>query len=73
MLGITISNSRACGFVNLWVRNYTSIQLSIPQIDEQSERVIQILEDMLCCYVIEFKGNWEKYLSLNEFAYNNSY
>ncbi|KAA3466612.1 DNA/RNA polymerases superfamily protein [Gossypium australe] len=28
---------------------------------------------MLRCCVLEFKGNWEKYLSLVEFAYNNSF
>jgi hypothetical protein len=44
-----------------------------PQTDGQSERVIQILEDMLRACVIEFEGSWEKYLPLAEFAYNNSY
>ena len=44
-----------------------------PQTDGQSERVIQILEDMLRCCVLEFQGSWEKYLLLVEFAYNNSY
>ncbi|GMI66048.1 hypothetical protein HRI_000274100 [Hibiscus trionum] len=44
-----------------------------PQSDGQSERVIQILEDMLRCCVIEFQGSWEKHLPLVEFAYNNSY
>ncbi|KAA3461164.1 Retrotransposable element Tf2 [Gossypium australe] len=43
------------------------------QTDGQSERVIQVLEDMLRCCVLEFKGSWEKYLPLVEFAYNNSY
>ncbi|KAA3487301.1 DNA/RNA polymerases superfamily protein [Gossypium australe] len=43
------------------------------QTDGQFERVIQILEDMLCCCVLEFEGNWEKYLSLVEFAYNNCF
>ncbi|KAA3488350.1 DNA/RNA polymerases superfamily protein [Gossypium australe] len=28
---------------------------------------------MLRCCVLEFEGNWEKYLSLIEFAYNNSF
>ena len=28
-----------------------------PQTDGQSECVIQILEDMLCCYALGFKGN----------------
>ncbi|GMI80596.1 hypothetical protein HRI_001728900 [Hibiscus trionum] len=44
-----------------------------PQSDGQSERVIQVLEDMLRCCVIEFQGSWEKHLPLVEFAYNNSY
>ncbi|KAA3466360.1 Gag protease polyprotein [Gossypium australe] len=44
-----------------------------PQTDGQSERVIQILEDMLRCCVLEFQGSWEKYLPLLEFAYNNSF
>ncbi|KAG8501142.1 hypothetical protein CXB51_003224 [Gossypium anomalum] len=41
--------------------------------DGQSERIIQILEDMLRCCVLEFQGSWERYLPLVEFAYNNSY
>ena len=44
-----------------------------PQIDGQSERVIQILEDMLRGCIIDFRGSWEDYLPLAEFAYNNSY
>ncbi|KAA3478731.1 DNA/RNA polymerases superfamily protein [Gossypium australe] len=44
-----------------------------PQSDGQSERVIQILEDMLRCCVLEFEGTWERFLSLIEFAYNNSF
>ncbi|KAA3480655.1 DNA/RNA polymerase superfamily protein [Gossypium australe] len=44
-----------------------------PQTDRQSERVIQILEYMLRCCVLEFKGKWEKYLPLVEFAYNKSF
>ncbi|KAL4360725.1 hypothetical protein GQ457_04G020860 [Hibiscus cannabinus] len=44
-----------------------------PQTGVQSERIIQILEDMLRCCIIEFQGTWEKQLPLVEFAYNNSY
>ena len=44
-----------------------------PQIDRLSERTIRTLEDMLRDCVLDFKGSWEKYLSLVEFAYNNSY
>ncbi|KAA3459053.1 DNA/RNA polymerases superfamily protein [Gossypium australe] len=44
-----------------------------PQSDGQSERVIQILEDILRGCVLDFSGSWEEYLPLAEFAYNNSY
>ena len=44
-----------------------------PQIDGQYERVIQILEDMLRGCVLDFSGNWDRYIPLMEFAYNNSY
>lgn len=44
-----------------------------PQTDDQSERVIQVLEDMQHCYIVEFEGSCEKYLPLVEFAYNSSY
>ncbi|KAL4308279.1 hypothetical protein GQ457_01G022750 [Hibiscus cannabinus] len=44
-----------------------------PQTDGQSERVIQILEDMLQGCVIDFRGSWEDFLPLAEFAYNNNY
>jgi len=37
------------------------------------KRTIQTLEDMLRACVIEFKGSWDKYLPLTEFAYNNSF
>lgn len=41
-----------------------------PQTDGQSERVIQVLEDMLRSCVIDFKINWDKYVPLLEFTYN---
>ncbi|KAL5838964.1 hypothetical protein ACOSQ4_011572 [Xanthoceras sorbifolium] len=44
-----------------------------PQTDGQSERTIQILEDMLRSCILDFGGNWGEHLSLVEFAYNNSY
>ncbi|KAL5580094.1 hypothetical protein UlMin_012536 [Ulmus minor] len=44
-----------------------------PQTDGQSERTIQILEDMLRACVLDFKGTWNRYLPLIEFSYNNSY
>ncbi|KAJ0810336.1 putative nucleotidyltransferase, Ribonuclease H [Helianthus annuus] len=44
-----------------------------PQTDGQTERTIQTLEDMLRSCVIDFGGNWDSYLPLAEFSYNNSY
>ena len=44
-----------------------------PQTDGQSERTIQILEDMLRACILEFEGSWDQHLSMLEFAYNNSY
>ena len=44
-----------------------------PQTDGQSERTIQVLEDMLRACVLDHKGNWEEHLPLVQFSYNNSY
>ncbi|GKA03510.1 putative reverse transcriptase domain-containing protein [Tanacetum coccineum] len=44
-----------------------------PETDDQSERTIQTLEDMLRACVIDFGKGWVKHLSLAEFSYNNSY
>nr|GEZ85453.1 hypothetical protein [Tanacetum cinerariifolium] len=43
------------------------------EIDGQSERTIQTLEDMLRACAINFGGNWDTYLPVVEFLYNNSY
>ncbi|GJV36311.1 putative reverse transcriptase domain-containing protein [Tanacetum coccineum] len=44
-----------------------------PQIDGQSERTIQTLEDMLRACAIDFGKGWVNHLPLVEFSYNNSY
>nr|GEY19575.1 Gag protease polyprotein [Tanacetum cinerariifolium] len=44
-----------------------------PQTDGQSERTIQTLEDMLRSCALEWTGNWDDYICLVEFAYNNSW
>lgn len=44
-----------------------------PQTDGQTERVNQILEDMLRACALEFTVDWERCLPYAEFAYNNSY
>ncbi|XP_050132153.1 uncharacterized protein LOC126608298 [Malus sylvestris] len=43
------------------------------QIDGQSEKTIQTLEDMLRSSVLQFGNGWLDCLDLMEFAYNNSY
>jgi hypothetical protein len=44
-----------------------------PQTDGQTERVNQILEDMLRAYALQYGRSWDKSLSYAEFSYNNSY
>ena len=44
-----------------------------PQTDGQTERVNQILEDLLRACIIDFGGSWEDHLHLVEFTYNNSF
>ncbi|GJR03787.1 putative reverse transcriptase domain-containing protein [Tanacetum coccineum] len=44
-----------------------------PETDGQSERTIQMLEDMLRACVMDFGGSWDAHLPLIEFSYNNSY
>ncbi|KAA0032070.1 pol protein [Cucumis melo var. makuwa] len=44
-----------------------------PQTDGQTERLNQVLEDMLRACVLEFSGSWDSHLHLMQFVYNNSY
>jgi hypothetical protein len=44
-----------------------------PQIDGQTERVNQILEDMLRASALQYGRSWDKSLPYAEFSYNNSY
>jgi hypothetical protein len=44
-----------------------------PQIDGQTKRVNQILEDMLRACALQYGRSWDKSLSYVEFPYNNSY
>jgi hypothetical protein len=41
--------------------------------DGQTERVNQFMEDMLRMYVMDNQTQWEKYLPLVEFVYNNNF
>ncbi|KAA0062823.1 ty3-gypsy retrotransposon protein [Cucumis melo var. makuwa] len=44
-----------------------------PQTDGQTERLNQVLEDMLQACALEFPGSWDSHLHLMEFAYINSF
>ncbi|GJY45823.1 putative reverse transcriptase domain-containing protein [Tanacetum coccineum] len=66
------------GYDTIWVINAlgTNLDMSItyhPQTDEQNERTIQTLEDMMRACAIDFGKGWVNHLPLVEFSYNNSY
>jgi hypothetical protein len=56
------------------LRTYLIYSLAYyPQMDDQTERVNQILDDMLRACVMEHPDSWDKNLPWAEFSYNNSY
>jgi hypothetical protein len=77
----TIVSDRGAPFVaRFWEQLQESLGTHVirsstnhPQIDGQTERVNQILEDMLRACVLHYGKNWDKCFSLAEFSYNNSY
>jgi hypothetical protein len=77
----TIVSDRGALFVaRFWEQLQKSLGTTVirsstyhPQTDGQTERVNQILEDMLQACVLHYGKNWDKCLSLAEFSYNNSY
>jgi transposase InsO family protein len=77
----TIVSDRGSQFVSkFWEELHKSLGTKLlhssayhPQTSGQTERVNQILEDMLRACVLEFPQKWEECLSLAEFSYNNSY
>ena len=78
---ISIVSDRDLKFTALFWKSFqkamgTQLMMSTAfqsQTDGQSERTIQVLEDMLRACILDFKGSWEEHLPLVEFAYNNSY
>ena len=44
-----------------------------PQTDGQTQRVNQILEDMLRAFALDYGSSWDDNLPYTEFSYNNSY
>ena len=65
---------------HFWERMHKSLGTSLvrstsyhPQTLGQTERLNQVLEDMLRACVLSSRGFWESRLPLAEFSYNNSY
>ncbi len=77
----TILSDRGTQFIaRFWEQVHKSLGTKLiysssyhPQVDGQTKRVNQIVEDMLRACVIHFNKTWDKSLALAEFAYNNSY
>jgi transposase InsO family protein len=77
----TIVSDRGPQFVSkFWEELYKSLgtklfhsSASHPQTSGQTERVSQILEDILRACVLDFSQKWDECLPLAEFSYNNSY
>ncbi|GJX01674.1 putative nucleotidyltransferase, ribonuclease H [Tanacetum coccineum] len=60
------------GLQNTWGTRLKFSTTFHPETDGQSEGTIQTLEDMLRSCALEWAGNWDDYICLVEFAYNNS-
>jgi hypothetical protein len=77
----TITSDRGLQFVaHFWEHLHTSLGTRLihssayhPQMDGQTERVNQILKDMLRACVLEHQGSWDQNLPWAKFSYNNSY
>jgi hypothetical protein len=77
----TIVSNRGPQFVSkFWGELHKSLGTKLlhssayhPQTSGQTERVNQILEDMLQACVLEFPQKWDDCLPLAKFSYNNSY
>jgi hypothetical protein len=80
VLKMIISNRGSQFVTHFWEQLHASLGTHLihsfayhPQTDGQTDRVNQILEDMLRACMIENQGSWDKNLPLAEFSYNNSY
>jgi len=77
----TIISDRGSQFVaRFWEQLHAALGTQLirssayhPQTDGQTERINQILEDMLRACALTYNQKWDDCLPLAEFAYNNSY
>jgi transposase InsO family protein len=75
-----VSDRRTQFTLKFWERLHETLDTQLrfnstyhPQTDGQTERVNQILEDMLRACALQYVRSWDKSLSYTEFSYNNSY
>jgi transposase InsO family protein len=76
-----IMSDRGTQFTSMfWERLHETLDTQLrfssayhPQTDGQTERVNQILEDMLRACALQYGRSWDKSLLYVEFSYNNSY
>ena len=76
-----IVSDRSTQFTSLfWQQVHSSLETKLnfstayhPQTDGQTERINQILEDMLRACALQYGISWDKSLPYAEFSYNNSY
>jgi transposase InsO family protein len=66
--------------LKFWERSHETLDTQLrfssayhPQTDGQTERVNQILEELLRAYALQYERRWDKSLPYAEFSYNNSY
>jgi len=77
----TIILDRGAQFIaRFWEHFYTALGTRLihssayhSQTDGQTERINQILEDMLRACALTYNQKWDECLPLAEFSYNNSY
>jgi transposase InsO family protein len=75
-----VSHRRTEFTLKFWERLHVTLDIQLcfnsayhPQTHGQTERVNQILEDMLRAFALQYRRSWDKSLLYAEFSYNNSY
>nr|GFD37760.1 putative polyprotein [Tanacetum cinerariifolium] len=56
-----------------WDEISMDIVTGLPTTQKRQDAIWVTLEDMLRACILEWTGNWDEYLCLVEFAYNNSW
>jgi transposase InsO family protein len=75
-----VSNKRTQFTLKFWERSHETLDAQLrfsstyhPQTNGQTERVNQILEDMVRACALQYGRSWDKILPYAKFSYNNSY